>query len=52
MNDDKYSYKILIYKDRKVYTNAKPFDISIIEMKKEDENISRSMKYITKNQYI
>ena len=39
MNDDKYSYKILIDKDRKVYTNAKPFDISIIEMKKEDENI-------------
>ena len=43
MNDDKYSYKILIYKNRKVYSNTKPFDVSIIEMKIEDYNILKSI---------
>ena len=43
MNDDKYSYKILIDKNRKVYSNTKPFDVSIIEMKKKDGNVLRSI---------
>ena len=43
MNDDKYSYKILIDKNRKVYLNTKPFDVPIIEMEKKDGNILKSI---------
>ena len=39
INDDKFHFKIIIDEKRKVYTNDKPFDISIIEIKKNDKNI-------------
>ena len=39
INDDKFHFKIIIDENRKVYTNDKPFDISIIEIKKNDNNI-------------
>jgi len=38
-NDDKFHFKILLDKERKIYTNDKPFDTSIIEIKKNDKNI-------------
>ena len=39
INDDKFHFKIKIDENRKVYTNDKPYDISIIEIKKNDKNI-------------
>ena len=38
LNDDKFYHKIIIDENRKVYTNEKPFDVSIIEIKKSDNN--------------
>ena len=39
INDDRFHYKITLDGNRKVYTNVKPFDVSIIEIKKNDKNI-------------
>ena len=39
LKNDKYSYSIFINNKRKVYTNASPFDVTIIEIKKTDEII-------------
>ena len=39
LKNDKFNYTIFINNNRKVYTNIKPFDITIIEIKKTDENI-------------
>jgi hypothetical protein len=39
INDDRFHYKITIDRNKKVYTNIKPFDVSIIEIKKNDKNI-------------
>ena len=38
-NNEKNFYKISIDTRRKVYTNEKPFDITIIELIKEDKNV-------------
>ena len=38
-NDERNFYKIIIDERRKVYTNEKPFDVTIIEIKKKDKNI-------------
>ena len=39
INDDKFYHKIKIDETRKVYTNDKPYDVTIIEIKRSDNTI-------------
>ena len=36
LNNDRFSFKIRIDKNRKIYANEIPYDVTIIEIKKED----------------
>ena len=36
LNNDRFSFKIIIDKNRKIYANEIPYDVTIIEIKKEN----------------